>query len=327
MKKHLHLLSSLMLGLLFLLSEACTHKDLNEDAHTTIADNVEVIFDWSKCPDTQASSMTLYLYPDNHDVMNYWFKNRTGGVIKAYGGRHTAICHSNDDPYTHIMRNTHAHNESEIYTDNTIMMVGQGISTRGIPRAPGTEEEPLRITPTMIYGAQDSEINLKVSSLHQPLKFYPEELVTHITVEFAEVKNLKSSNIEIDATISSMAGGYYPGRMKPTSEAVSHTFTLTPDVENRTLRAKFLTFGTPDGEERPHKLCLYIVMKNKTGNFYTFDVTDQVNKAPDPRNITIRIYGLELPDIPDDPPTPPQPEGGLSVDIETWEVYHFGLTV
>lgn len=327
MKKHRHILSSLMFGLLLLLSVECTHKDLNEDAHTTIAENVEVIFDWSKVADTQASSMALYLYPENHAVMNYWFKNRTGGIIKAYGGKHTAICHSNDDPYTHIMRNTHDHNEAEIYTDNTLMMVGQGISTRGIPRAPGTEEEPLRITPTMIYGAQDSEVNLKVSSLHQPLKFYPEELVSHVTVEFAEVQNLKSTNIEIDATISSMAGGYYPGKMKATSEAVSHTFTLTPDVENRMLRAKFLTFGTPDGEERAHKLCLYIVMKNKTGNFYTFDVTDQVNKAPDPRNVTIRVYGLELPDIPDDPPTPPQGEGGLSVDIETWEVYHYGLTV
>lgn len=326
--KKLHLnVSLLLIGVMFLLAEGCTHKDLNEDAHTTIADNVKIVFDWSKAPATQASSMALYLYPEDHEVMNYWFKDRTGGIIKSYGGRHTAICHSNDDPYTHLMRNTHAHNESEIYTDNTVMLVGQGISTRRLPRAPGTEDEPLRVTPTMIYGTQDSKVNIKVSGLSQTVTFYPEELVCHYTVEFLDVKNLKNNNVEVDATISSMAGGYYPGRMKATTEAVSHTFTLTPDAAEKSLRTEFMTFGVPDGEELPHKLCLYIVMNNRTGNFYTFDVTEQVNKAPDPRHVTIRIYGLELPDIPDEPITPPQGEGGLSVDIETWEVFYFGLTV
>lgn len=327
MKPYWYKLTSTLLGMLFLLAEGCTHKDLNEDAHTTIAENVEVIFDWSKAPDSQASSMALYLYPTDHEVMNYSFKNSTGGTIKTYGGKHTAICHSNDDPYRHHLVNHHSHDEVEITTDDTSVLLGQGISTRGIPRAKGTEDEPLRNTPSMIYGTQDRNLNIKVSALSQELKFYPEELVCHYTVEFVEVKNLKNTNIEVDATLSSMAGGYYPGRMKATSEAVSHTFTLSPYVESKSLRAEFLTFGVPEGESIPHKLCLYIVMKERTGTFYTFDVSDQVNNAPDPHNVTIKISGLELPDIPDDPPPPPSGESGLSVNVDTWEVYHFGLEV
>ena len=315
-----------MLGSLFLLTEGCTLKELNEDTPTTIADNVEIIFDWSKAPDKEAQTMVLYLYSDSHEMLDYRFNNPDGGKIRTYGGHHTAICHSNDDPYGNHLRNHHSHDEVEIYTDETAMLVGQGISTRGIPRAKGTEDEPLRNTPTMIYGAQHRDVNLKVTSFLQQVQLYPEELICRYSVEFEDVENLKSADLRIDATISSLAGGYLPGKMSTTSEAVSHTFTLTADIEHNSLKSDFLTFGIPAGEEQPHMLCLYIALKNRTGSFYTFDVSDQVNKAPDPRNVSIKIHGLKLPEIPDDP-VPPQGEGGISIEVDTWDTYHFDLKV
>ncbi|MDE6289979.1 MAG: DUF5119 domain-containing protein [Muribaculaceae bacterium] len=327
MRTLFHRASSLALGMLFLLSEGCTHKDLNEDAHTTIADHVEVIFDWSKTPEKEAKTMVLYLYSDEHEMMDYRFNNPDGGVIRTYGGQHTAVCHSNDDPYGHHLQNHHSHDEIEIFTDDTGVLVGQGISTRGIPRAKGTEDEPLRNTPSMIYGSQDRDIFLKVSALPQTLRLYPEELICRYSVEFVDVENLKSADLRIDATISSLAGGYYPGRMAPTSEAVSHAFTLTADEQMQSLKSEFFSFGVPEGEELPHKICLYIALKNRTGSFYTFDVSDQVNKAPDPRNVSIKIHGLKLPEIPDEPPAPPQGEGGISIEVDTWEIYHFDLKV
>lgn len=327
MRRHLHKISALALGMMFVLTEGCTHKDLNEDAHTTIADKVEVIFDWSKTPAKEAKTMVLYLYTEEHGMMDYRFNNPDGGLIRTYAGHHTAVCHSNDDPYGHHLRNQHSHDEIEIFTDDTGVLVGQGISTRGIPRAKGTEDEPLRNTPSMIYGTQNREVNLKVSALPQRLQIFPEELICRYSVEFVDVENLKSADLRIDATISSLAGGYYPGRMKQTSEAVSHTFTLTADLDQNILSSKFLTFGLPDGAELPHKICLYIALKDRTGCFYTFDVTDQVNKAPDPLNVNIKIHGLKLPEIPDDPPAPPQGEGGISIEVDTWDTYHYDLKV
>lgn len=326
MKTHCYGITSLLLGILLLLTEGCAQKNLKDGAPTTLAANVKVVFDWSKVPDPQASSMVLYLYSDEHDVMNYWFNTPDGGYIKSYSGMHTAVCHSNDDPYVHHLRNHDTHYGFEIYTDNASVLVGQGISTRGIPRADGTEDEPLRMTPSMIYGAQHGEINLRASELEQTVTLYPEELVCRYSVEFVDVENLKSADLRIDASISSLAGGYYPGRMSATSEAVSHTFTLTADDEMTSLRSEFLTFGLPDGDDLPHKICVYIALKNRTGNFYTFDVSDQVNKAPDPRNVDIKIHGLKLPEIPDDPPPTP-PEGGMSVEIDSWDIFYFDLQV
>lgn len=327
MKPRHYAVSSLLLGFLLLLTGGCTEKNLNDDAPATIAGNVRVIFDWSKVVDSQASSMGLYLYSNEYGMMDYWFNNPNGDLIRAYSGRHTAVCHSNDDPYVHILRNQHDHNEIEIYTDETAVLLGQGISTRGIPRAQGTEDEPLRVTPTMIYGSQEREINLRSTNLAQTITLYPEELVCRYSVEFVDVENLQNADLRIDATISSLAGGYYPGRMSATSEAVSHAFTLETDDKLQSLSSEFLTFGLPVGDERPHKICLYIALKNKKGNFYTFDVSDQVNKAPDPRNVSIKISGLKLPDIPYDPPVNPPESGGVSVEIDSWDTYHFDLQV
>ena len=170
-------------------------------------------------------------------MMDYRFNNPDVGLIRTYGGQHTAVCHSNDDPYGHHLRNHHSHDDIEIFTDETAVLVGQGISTRGIPRAKGTEDEPLRETPSMIYGAQNRDVNLKVSALPQKLLLYPEELICRYTVEFPDVENLKSADVHIDATISSLAGGYYPGKMMPTSEAVSHTFTLSANLEKNSLNS------------------------------------------------------------------------------------------
>lgn len=317
---------ALPLAALFVIAEGCTHKDLNDSTPTTIAEQVQVVFDWSKSPDSHPSTMKLYLYSEGRDMMDYWFDDYTGGTFRSYAGDFTSICHSNDDPYGHFLRNQHSHNDFEIYTDNSGVLIGQGISTRGIPRAEGTEEQPLRVTPSRIFGTYDRDIKLKASGLVQTITLFPEELVCHYSVEFVDVENLKSADLRIDGTISSLAGSYFPGRLMPSSEAVSHPFTLTAGDELTSLRSEFLTFGTPDGPDLPHKICVYIALRNRTGNYYTFDVTDQINQAPDPRNVKIVIRGLKLPELPDEPDPPPA-EGGMSVEVDTWEAFHFDIKV
>ncbi len=321
MKTWYYKVSSLLICILVMSLVGCSQKDLRDDAPSTIASNVSVVFDWSKATGNRASSMGLYMYSDEHGMIDFWFNKPEGDKIKTYGGHHTVVCHSNDDPYTHFLRNQHAHDTIEIYTDEATILPAQRVLARGIPRAKGAEDEPLRVTPSMIYGAQDREVTLHASDMPQTVTLYPEELVCHYTVEFLEVENLKNADLQIDATISSLAGGYFPGRMSPSSEAVSHSFTLTADQQHESLRSEFLTFGLPAGESLPHSISLYIVLKNNTGNFYTFDVTDQVNNAPDPRNVTIKIYGLKLPEIPEAPPQ------NISVEVDNWETFYFDLKV
>ena len=91
MKRHANRVSLLLISTLLLIATGCRQKELYDGA-PTLASNVEVVFDWKNAPETQASSMALYLYPEGHDVLNYSFGNRHGGMIRSYGDLHTAIC-------------------------------------------------------------------------------------------------------------------------------------------------------------------------------------------------------------------------------------------
>lgn len=308
---------------LMMLSTACVHKDLRDEITVKPSHKVQVVFDWEKAPFANAQNMALYIYPENKDMIPNWFSNNTGGEIKLQSGAYTAVCHNNDNTYDLLVRNEHAHDLLEIYTNDVFIFEGQGISTRGIPRAPGTESEPLRASPPMCYGTHERDINIVDDIELQTVTMYPEELVCHYTVEFVDVKNLSNYSITMDGTISSLASGYFPGKLEATKELATHTFTLSPDESINGLRASFLTFGVTPGDPTPHKISIYAVTRQRTGMQYTFDVTDQVNNAPDPKHVLIRIEGLELPDLPDNPPDPNNPEAGMGITVENWTTeYH-----
>ena len=69
MKTHCYGITYLAVATLLLMTEGCTLKNLKDGAPTTLAGNVNVVFDWSKVEEPQASSMVLYLYSEEHDVM------------------------------------------------------------------------------------------------------------------------------------------------------------------------------------------------------------------------------------------------------------------
>lgn len=320
MKKGSYLILSVAMALLLPGVQSCAHKEVYDEV---LAEKVNVIFDWTKSPDAASSQMTLYLYPEGQEVTQYWFSEKTGGHIKAYPGSHTAVCHNNDNAYELFVRNHHSHNEIEIYTPGVSVLGAQGISTRGIPRATGTEEEPLRATPPVCFGARADGISLLPSPEEQTITLYPEQLVTTVTIEFVNVKNLKSADLRIDASISGMAGGFHPGRMTPSAEPVTHTFSLSANSDLTSLSSSFLTFGVPSGAERKHMISVYIMTKNRNGTVYNFDVTDQINNSVDLRNIRIEIPSLVLPEVPDIPDAP----GGMEVEISKWNVEYFDIKV
>lgn len=324
--RHFQILFLLIVSLM-LLASGCVHKDLRDEITVKPSWKVQVVFDWQKVPVVNAQNMALYIYPEKDEVIRHWFSNIDGGEIKLHAGGFTAVCHNNDYTYDLFVRNEHAHDEIELYTEEISTLEGQGISTRSIPRAPGTEEEPIRATPPLCYGTHERNITILDSIDLQTITLYPEELICRYTVEVYDVENLKSADIRIDGSLSSLAGGYLPGKLSATGDAVTHSFTLGADVKQRTLTSHFMTFGVPDGETLPHMLSIYVLTKSSTGQQFTFDVSDQVNNAPDPRNVVIRVGGITMPDMPDAPPDPSDSGNGITVDVEQWTSEYFSIPV
>ena len=62
---------------------------------------------------------------------------------------------------------------------------------------------------------------------------------------------------------------------------------------------------------RPHKMMFYVWYSNKEKFYTTFDVTDQVHKAPDRKHVHIIIDNADFPEpLPD--------EGGFDVEVDDW---------
>ena len=93
--------------------------------------------------------------------------------------------------------------------------------------------------------------------------------------------------------------------------------------DETTIEGEFHTFGHYDmetdvtraddaAETVPHKLVLYAWLKDGSKYYYTFDVTDQVDEAPEKRRVHIVIDGLTLPE--------PITGGDMEVGVDDWIV-------
>lgn len=216
-----YFLTAVGMSAILLLLSACVHKDLVDDEFGPVvppptpppagASEVEVIFDWAKAPEADVKSMALFMYPEQRDVVQHWFNNSTGGIIKAHSCPHTAVCINNDNTFDVLVKDHEQHETLRIMTTESTVLTAQSISTRSIPRPVGTEYEPLCETPPLCYGTHRRDIVVESTDEKQTVVMYPEELICRYYVDIVDVKNLKNADLRIDGTISSLANGYYPG--------------------------------------------------------------------------------------------------------------------
>lgn len=315
-----------LIGILAIASSllaSCRHKDLYMDE--ALSSDLQVVFDWSKAPEGNPSSMVLYLFDENGmNPMRFIFDNRFGGGIKAPFGTRHAICLNADNTDWARMRNKENIETLEIYTSDAESLTGQRLRSSSIPRAEGTESERLANTPGMLWGDRVNDIAIKPHQGTQTITMYPGEAICHYTVDVLDVSNIGDvSSSTIDTTLSGMAEGYNHGAEAATEVPVTMTFNLTSNTRNDALHGEFLTFGECPTNKVKHMMTLYMVLSDGSKWWHTFDVTDQVTQAPDPKHVHIVVRGLHLPD---------HPTGGgsssstsMTADVNEWQSVNVDL--
>lgn len=311
--------SLLILAFVALFFTSCRHKDLYMEAEMT--SELQVVFDWRNAPDANPESMALYLYEDDgYNPMRYIFSNKTGGLIKSPFGNHHAICLNADNTDWARMRNHESVETFEIYTQDAETIGTRADNSSTIPRPEGTENERIAATPGMLWGSRSNNIAITPHSGMQTITLYPEEEVCHYIVDVYDVKNLEGiESSAVDATLSGMAEGYCHGKNSSTDNTASFKFDLKGNADEENLHGEFLTFGECPTNVVKHYLSLYMVLTDGSKWYHSFDVTDQVTKAPDPTHVHIIVRGIDLPE------PPKEGDSVLKTDVNEWQAVNIGL--
>ena len=311
---------------------SCEHKELCFD-HGHVRVPVSVVFDWSHAPEAAPKSMSLFLYPKGGGApLRYEFAGRDGGMASIPIGAYDAVC-VNSDTETALFRNTDRMETFEIRTDETELLPGLGIRSDEAPRAEGTETERVFATPEPMWGARTDDVNLVLLELRaepsdeepQTIVLRPEEIVCHYSVEIRNVSNLQYVSA-VSGSLSGMSGGVLLASNRPTPDRATLPFATAADSEG--ITGRWLTFGhCPDADDSgagaadalKHNLVVYVLFHSGEKFYYTYDATEKIHAAADPRHLHIVLdEGLPLPE-------PDKVSGGFAPSVNDWQPIYIDI--
>ena len=295
---------------------SCDHKEL--DRLSASCARVRVLFDWRKAPGASAKGMSLYLYPQTGgDPLRYDFPNASGGTVEIPFGRYRALFLNNDSE-TLLLRGTERFASFELYTRTSTLLEPLGL--QGNPEGANPPDEPVVLAPDALWAGQEDPVELSLSDLRadptvgdadKEITLYPQGKTCTYTVEIRRVQNLKYTSA-LSFSLSGLSGNLFAGRGERSSLRSTIPFPAKADGAAEKVTARFLCFGTSTSANPLRTLSLYVILSDGSKQYYTFDVSAQVNEAPDPKNVHILIEGLNL-------PKPIANGGGFHPTIDEWQ--------
>lgn len=291
-------------GLLLLLAcllTGCEYKDLCYDHHMHAA-MLKVTFNWQKAPDHTAKSMTVLFYnleKPSQQPIRYDYP-LTGGTATLEPGRWRAVAY-NYDTEAILYRNMGDANAIEAYTRQSSIEEGTQLSRAGMPRADGTEVEPVILEPDPLWGCASEAFTLNVDEHDAELVLYPEPRYQVITINITDVPNLKYTG-SFGGALSGLAASRFMASGAVSEQKATQAFSVSRADES-TLTMKMNVFGhcphLSEGIANEHLLTIYAILADGAKWYYTLDVTNEIHHAtqqnPEGGDITITVDGLPVP--------------------------------
>lgn len=276
----------LTIGALFLLI-SCNHKDLCYEVD--LSAKVAVFFDWKDGYKAPSSGMSIWLFPNNGDLpVRYEFSTSAGGVIDVLQGRYKVVCINNSSEVLQF-RNIENWNTFELFTRKTSQLDPLGVQGNIVEANP--EGDSVVLAPDILWSDCISEINIK--SKNDTITLYPKNKVYTYSVEIRNVKNLKYVS-SVGASLSGLAGSFFPCTEKLSDTRSLHPFLCSSDGVS-IIKGTLQSFGESSCSYKLNRLALFMILKDGSKFYQTFDVTSQVHSAHDKNIIKIIIDSLDVP--------------------------------
>ena len=257
-------------------------RDLCYDhSHAT---NLNVACDWQMAPEMQPSGMTVLFYKVEQvtgEPERYDFAGHEGGSARLVNDSYCAVAYNYD---TEAIRYRGMENPALLEAYTRISSVEEGTQmasfTRGItmPRAAGTEQEPVILEPDPLCGVGSETFTLKGDD-SQRLVMMPEMRTKEVKITIHNVPNLQYTN-QIGAALSGLAPSVYMASGELGESLATETFTGSI-VNQTTIVMHVRIFGhcsrAHQGELNAHKLTIYAVLADDSKWYHTVDVTEQMH--------------------------------------------------
>lgn len=286
-------------GTIMLLT-GCRHKLLDDGIELKV--NVRVAYDWKEAPLAMPEGMSSWFYDtENGEARRFDFVGGKGGNITLPPGQWHVLTYNNDVPGC-IITNTHSFGEHFVTTREGNPLEGSlGNGAPLPPRAEGTDGERVAITPDMMYGytMPDHTVEIRKGEREHVVTLVPHEMMCRYSYEIRNVENLNHV-VDMCATLSGMSGGMSVHGETLHTELVTHPLSAEKG-DATTITGEFFVFGHHESNSAPHRMVLYVWMDDGRKLVYgtkgedKWDVSDQIDYAPDPKRVHIVIDGLDIP--------------------------------
>jgi hypothetical protein len=268
-----------------------------------------VSFDWSQSGNEMDHSlMTVYFYADDQKNPYKFFISGNGGKVRLPAGVYNVLCYNDD------VEEFFVNEEDGFYGVLGFTKVLEDIKqTMGgdTGESGSIEETPIEIGPTIaspgkLVTGQNYSFVVNEEDDEQTLVLVPKVASCYYSCTFLRVENKKYLS-SIRCSLSGLVKGIRLYDGTPTDETADMLFPM--EYQKDVLYGETVTFGSLPGK---HGLFVTLTLNDGSQRQLYYDVTEQVNNAPDPHRVAVVIDELIV------PKTDIESGGGFSADVGGW---------
>lgn len=277
---------------------------------------ISVLFDWADQSAAKPEGMSVLFYPLSGAPYWRYELHPDGGSLELPADTYHVVTYNND---TSVVLFENQNEFDRVLITCREAKISDGLSSDWKDSEPPLNaddlNQPILTPPDAVWAASHQDF----FTSEQNLTLAPRKMTAIYTVKVGNVQHAESVYLT-GMSISGLSAG----RNLKTLQLIPYNVVM-PCTLNRddvsSFSGSMRVFGHIAGSSSC-KLSLYFFLRDGSKKAFFFDVTDQIENAPDPYNVNIVVEGISLPEV--DTSQPP-PGSGLDVGLDEWDIIDIEL--
>lgn len=281
--------------------------------------SVAVNYNWnSVAADSVPRGMSVLFYPlDGYDYWRFELP-AAGGEVELDEGTFDVLTFNNDTRSV-MFNGLGAASTAMAYTAPTTLTSGlNGVYAESAPPPRSDASQPVCAQPDMMYAATVHSFSFSAMEMESSITLAPTQFTCCYKVIVENVTNTASIGM-LSMSLNGLASYKHLATGTRSAGPVEIPATLTI-ADDTTLAGSIVSFG-PAANTDNTRLSVNLWLKDGQKRNYVFDVSQQIIPYATAMNLTIRVGGIDLPEIENEGDM-----GNIQVGVDNWDTIDIELT-